>query len=54
MKKTIAIVGTLDTKGQEFEFLKKEIAKVLDKSHKLVGKVSRNWWQSAIEERLWG
>lgn len=27
MKKTIAIVGTLDTKGLEFEFLKKEIEK---------------------------
>ena len=27
MKKTIAIVGALDTKGQEFEFLKNEIEK---------------------------
>ncbi len=27
MKKTIAIVAALDTKGQEFEFLKKEIEK---------------------------
>lgn len=27
MKKTIAIVGTLDTKGQEFAFLKSEIEK---------------------------
>lgn len=27
MKKTIAIVGSLDTKGQEFAFLKAEIEK---------------------------